>query len=198
MVTWPGDPDVIVEVQPRSPAGGQVSALQLGSHTGTHVDAPLHFIEGGAGIDRMPPDTLIGPARVVEVSGDVIDAAALRDERFTAGARVLFRTRNSGADRSGFDEHYVALTRDAAACLADAGVACVGVDYLSVATRRDDAAAVHRELLARGVWIIEGLDLSAAPAGEYHLVCLPLRVAGGDGAPARAILGTPGEVSCAR
>jgi arylformamidase len=145
----------------------------------------------------MPLDTLIGPARVVAILGDVIDHAALRGEHFAVGERVLFRTRNSDTARDGFDDRYVALTHDAAMHLAGAGVACVGVDYLSVASRRADAATVHRELLARGVWVLEGLDLSAVPAGEYQLVCLPLRIAGGDGAPARAILGPRGEVPCA-
>lgn len=189
MVTWPGDPAVEVRADPpEGPDDAQVSRLRFGSHTGTHVDAPLHFCRDGRGVDELPLDVAIGPAQVVAIDGDAIDEAAVAGLG-APGARILFRTRNSAAWKTGrFEPRFVGLTLGAAARLADARVALVGVDYLSIASPDASAAAVHRALLERGVWILEGLDLSAIDPGEHELVCLPLRLEGADGAPARAVL----------
>ncbi|WP_242342264.1 cyclase family protein [Anaeromyxobacter terrae] len=201
MMHWPGDPAVHVErVRALAADGANVSSLRLGAHTGTHVDAPLHYVEGGAAVDAMPLALASGPARVVAVD----DPVAIRPEHLETlelrrGERVLFRTRNSPrawrSDR--FVEDAVHLTPEAAALLVARGIAPVGIDYLSVGPYRgEDGATVHRTLLEGGVWILEGLDLTDAPEGAYELLCLPLRLAGGDGAPARALLrpgGAEGE-----
>jgi arylformamidase len=174
-----------------------VSHLALGSHTGTHLDAPRHFIPGGATVDHLPLDTLVGPARVVEcpagpIRPDSLAPALGRDG--PAGrreARVLVKTGNSRLWTHGrFARDYQALTLEAARELVRAGVLLVGVDYLSVEAFGGDGGAfpVHRCLLAAGVVILEGLDLSAVGPGRYELLCLPLRLKAGDGAPARAVL----------
>jgi arylformamidase len=193
MVHWPDNPPVRVEHVLSLPRdGANVSALSLGAHTGTHVDAPIHFREGAAGVDEMPLALAVGAARVVAID----DAEAIRPEhliplRLQRGERILFRTRNSPrAWRArAFVEDAVHLTQDAAKLLAEREVALVGIDYLSVGGYRSgDGREVHRALLEGGVWILEGLDLTAAPEGPCELVCLPLRIAGCDGAPARALV----------
>jgi arylformamidase len=185
MVHWPGDPPV--EVTAAGDGSARVSRLVLSSHTGTHIDAPAHYLADGATLDELPLDALIGPARVIQVDGDTVTAADVAGAR--AGERLLIRTRNSARPPSDqFDEGFVALGLDAAEHLAALPVRCVGVDYLSVGGFHDDGPAIHRALLARGVWIVEGLMLAGVTPGDYELVCLPLRLAGGDGAPARALL----------
>lgn len=193
LVTWPGDPAVAVERVSDVGAGDEatVSHLSFGSHTGTHLDAPRHFLAGGAAVDAAPPDVLMGRARVVGVPGvDRIEPAHLVAAGVQAGERVLFRTRNSERawwDRP-FDAHYCALSVAAARWLAERRVRLVGVDCLSVSAFADDAASVHVPLLTAGVWLLEGLDLTGIAPGAYDLVALPLRLAGGDGAPVRALL----------
>lgn len=187
MIHWPGDPPI--EVRREQHGDARVSRLSLGSHTGTHVDAPVHYLHEGEPLDALPLDALVGPARVVAFAGAVIRAPDIAAIEPRAGERLLLRTRNSDRPRvDTFDRDYVGLDRGAARALARAGVRCVGVDYLSVAAFDEDGPAVHRELLAAGVWILEGLDLAAIEPGDWELVCLPLRLADGDGAPARAIM----------
>lgn len=192
MVTWPGDPPVVIERVLDAAAGDDLtlSRLQTGLHAGTHVDAPLHFLPDGAGIDRMPIEAMIGPVRVIAIeAGERIEVSHLRDECITSGERVLFKTRNSRlwAEKE-FAEDFVYLSREAAKFLAGTGVRTVGIDYLSVSGYGKDAAEVHRLLLGAGVWIIEGLNLSGAAPGQYRLYCLPLRIAGAEAAPARVFL----------
>lgn len=193
MVHWPDNPPVRVERVLSLPGDdANVSALSLGAHTGTHVDAPVHFVEGAPGVDEMPLALAVGPARVVAID----DAEAIRPEHLVPldlhrGERVLFRTRNSPRAwrAASFVEDAVHLTLAAAELLAERGVALVGIDYLSVGGYGSgEGAAVHRALIAGGVWILEGVDLTDAPEGPCELVCLPLRIAGGDGAPARVLL----------
>jgi arylformamidase len=189
--TYPGNPEF--ELQPvqriADGASSNVSRLVLGTHTGTHVDAPRHFFDDKRGVDAMPLDLLIGPARVVAVDhGGGIeepDLAAIGD----ADMRVLFKTPNSAlwADRR-FRQDYTYLSEGAAHFLVKRGVRVVGVDYLSVEQFKKAGAPAHRALLSQDVVIIEGLDLSAAEEGAYEMWCLPLRIAGGDGAPARVVL----------
>jgi arylformamidase len=193
MIVYGGDPEVRIEPA-TAIAGGDlanVSRMELGSHTGTHVDAPRHFIDGAAGADELPPDALVGPAVVADargIPGD-IDAAALASLGLPRGTeRVLLRTHDGELwDRGRFTRDFAGVAADAAEELVAMGVRLVGIDYLSIAPS-DDPAPTHRTLLEAGVVILEGLDLRAAPAGRYELVCLPLRLEGGDGAPARALV----------
>jgi arylformamidase len=168
-----------------------VSRVEFGSHTGTHVDAPKHFFDNGAGVDQLPLDVLMGPARLVEFAPDVlaITEAALREHDLAGCERLLMRTRNSGFIRAKeFVRDYTYLAPDGAAYLAGLGVRLVGIDCLSIEQFHSGHHRTHRTLLEQSIVIIEGLDLSAVAAGEYQLVCLPLRLAGLDGAPARAVL----------
>lgn len=193
MVRWPGDPPFACETVSDVSRGDSatVSALSMCAHAGTHVDAPLHSFPGAAGIDRVPLDAVVGRARVIELRDPgPIRPESLRGHRIEACERVLLKTGNSGrcwrADE--FVDDFVHLTPESARVLAAARPWLVGVDYLSVGAYRGEGAEVHRILLEAGIWIVEGLDLSAVGAGDYDLVCLPLRIAGGDGAPARAIV----------
>jgi arylformamidase len=193
MVHWPGNPPVRIERQMDIDRGdlANVSVLSMGSHTGTHMDAPLHFIAGGKGLDEMDLGATLGRARVVEIHNGVsIRADELGDKEIEPGDRILFKTRNSdGAwSRSRFVEEFVYLSQGAARFLAERGVRTVGVDYLSVGGFERDAVETHQALLGAGIWIIEGLDLSLVGPGRYDLICLPLKVLHSDGAPARAIL----------
>lgn len=189
LVVWPGDPAVAVDPT-TDEHGWTVRRLVLGSHTGTHMDAPRHLFPDGATLDALPLDVVIGPARVVAVEGDRVTAVALDAHDLRPGERVLLRTRNSDRPwwRPPFDERFVALTPDAARHVAERGVRLLGVDHLSVSGFHDDGAAVHGPLLAGGVWILEGLDLTRVAPGAYDLVALPLAIAGADGAPTRAAL----------
>ena len=163
----------------------------MGSHTGTHMDAPAHFLRGGRPMDRMPLEAVVGPARVIPVHDpEVIGVEELRSHRIRRGERILFKTRNSGRCwKSGaFVRDFVCLTAESARFLAVLRPRCIGVDYLSVGGYKRDGAQVHRALLGAGIWIIEGLNLAGVRPGRYELICLPLKISGGDGAPARAVL----------
>lgn len=193
MAVYEGDPDVRIE-RTATIAGGalcNVSRLDFGVHTGTHVDAPVHFIDGAAGVEAISLDALIGPAFVVDataVRGD-IDERALRAFAVPSGVtRLIFKTTNSRLwEREAFSPEFIGLTADAARVLVERGVRAVGIDYLSIAPKTDPAPT-HIELLRAGVAIIEGLDLRRVAPGAYELICLPLLIPGSDGAPARAIL----------
>lgn len=192
-VIYPGDPDIVFRAHSSIDRGdpANVTALALGSHSGTHVDAPSHFLPGGSPVDRIPLDRLIGPAAVLDLPGDLalVGAAELARHDLRGHRRVLLRTRNSAAPAGkGFNRDYCALTADGAQYLIDLGVELVGIDALSIEPFGSDDFAVHHLLLRRGVVIVEGLDLSSISAGVYQLVCLPLRLQGLDGAPARAVL----------
>ena len=190
--TYPNNPAFELQPIKRIADGGSsnVSRLVMGTHTGTHVDAPWHFIDDGAGIDRLPLDLLIGRARVVEITrrggitADDLAAAGLRED-----LRVLFKTSNSALWNSDtFHEDYTHLTDASARYLVEQGVKVVGIDYLSVEQFKKAGAPAHRTLLSNNVIIIEGLNLAEAEPGMYEMYCLPLLVTGGDGAPARVIL----------
>jgi len=197
--TYPGDPGVDI-TQWAALADGDaanVSLLHFGAHTATHVDAPAHFIEGAPRVDAMSLETLIGPAQVVSIPDDVnaIDARVLSALDLKKASRVLFKTRNSAfwSNMSGgFRKDFTHLDPDAARALVELGVRLVGIDYLSVEKFQAVRHETHEILLSNGVVIVEGLDLREVPAGDYELICLPLRIAEGtgDGAPARAVLRT--------
>ncbi|MGH9283128.1 MAG: cyclase family protein [Acidimicrobiales bacterium] len=196
MPVWPGDPPVVVEPV-ATLAGGDpasVSALRLGTHTGTHVDPPAHFVEGGATVDQLDLAVLVGPAVVVDLRGrsGPLEPADLEGAGLPAGVeRVLLRTDNSARwDRpeTGLPETWVAVSPAGARWLVDHGIRLVGVDALSIEAPTDDGYPVHRILLGAGVVLVEGLVLSHAEAGPYVLACLALKIVGGDGAPVRAVL----------
>jgi arylformamidase len=192
-LVYPGNPAIRIAYQQAvaEGAGANVSALSLGSHTGTHVDAAKHFFDDGQTIDAVPLDRLIGRALVVEFDPSVAAIGADHLARTDLGThtRVLLKTRNSGYNTErDFRPDYTYLAPDGAAYLVERGVVLVGVDYLSVEQFHSGHHRTHRTLLERQVVIVEGLALGAVAAGSYHFVCLPLRIAGIDGAPARAVL----------
>jgi arylformamidase len=190
MVVYQGDPPVEVTAALSLERGdpANVSRLALGSHTGTHVDAPRHFVPGGAGVDRLSPEALIGAARVLACPPGPIAAATVAG-RAGRGERLVLKSGNSALwTRGRFAADYQALTLDAARALAQAGVGLVAIDYLSIEAFAAPGHPVHRCLLEAGVVVLEGLDLSDVEPGPYELCCLPLRLRDGDGAPARALL----------
>ena len=173
--------------------GFTLSAYSMGAHSGTHVDAPMHFIRDGAPIDRLSLDPFIGPARVIDIPDGVqsIDAAELDRHQWRGAERVLFRTRSSlrgWMASPTFHHDFAYVAPDAAQLLADAGVKLVGVDYISAEQFGAPAPLTHRTLLGRGIPIVEGLALAGVPAGDYDLIVLPIKVGGHEGAPARAVL----------
>lgn len=192
---WPGDPAIRLEQIASMDAGeiANVSRLDAGVHVGTHVDAPHHFLNDGRTVEDLPLDVLTGPCRVVTLPDELehVSAAALEAAGIPAGTeRLLLRTRNRhlwAESPQAFRRDFAAITADGAEWLVAHGVRLVGVDYLSVAPF-DAPVPTHRILLGAGVVVVEGLDLAAVPAGEYTLYCLPLKLKGADGAPARAIL----------
>ncbi|HEU5459201.1 MAG TPA: cyclase family protein [Pyrinomonadaceae bacterium] len=196
--TWPGDPEIqIDDLRLLSKDGANVSGLCFGAHTGTHVDAPAHFIEGAAKVESLPLDALIGEAEVIEVPGDrlAIDEAFVTAKCLPGTTRFLFKTRNSAfwsEAKLEFHSDFTYLTLDAAKKLVQQGLKLVGIDYLSIEKFGQVKHETHVALLSKGVVILEGLNLSEVPAGRYELICLPLRLRTslGDGAPARAVLRT--------
>jgi arylformamidase len=193
MIVYEGDPDVHLERVKAiaSGASANVSRLDFGVHTGTHIDAPVHFIDGARATETVPLEALIGPAHVVDATGQRshIDASALGRLAIPDGAeRVIFKTTNSRLwDLDRFSADFLALTEDAAQALAARGMKLVGIDYLSIGPK-GHGVATHVALLRAGIIILEGLDLRQVEPGPYQLVCLPLLLVGSDGAPARAVL----------
>jgi arylformamidase len=196
MPVYEGDPGVKIDAWSAFAKGdsSNVSMLNFGAHTGTHVDAPAHFIEGANTIDKLPLEVLIGPARVIHVPEDLteIDSAFLSGCDLDGVERVLFRTRNSGFWDQSFRKDFTHLLPEAAALLVAKGVKLAGCDYLSIEKFHSGHHRTHLTLLSNGVVIVEGLNLGEVPAGDYELICLPLKIAdgSGDGAPARAVLRT--------
>lgn len=196
MVCWPGDPAPVVEQVVFMDKGDicNVTRLQFSAHTGTHMDAPRHFINDGHGIDLTPVDALIGPARVVEIH----DPKAIRRAELEAlqpkkGERLIFKTRNSAESwaKPEFDKDFVYIADEGAQYLVECGVRFVGVDYLSIGGFYHDTVETHVTILGAGIAVLEGLNLSEVTPGDYELICLPLKIAGADGAPARAVLRRP-------
>ncbi len=194
MVHWPGDPAFAFEwflELGKNSSPCNVSRLSLGTHTGTHMDAPLHFIRNGRTIDQLPLDATIGPARIIPIKDrESIKPAELKPFRLRKGERILFQTRNSTRSwkLKKFDEDFVFISKEAAAYIADKEIRTVGVDYLSVGGFRKDGVETHQALLGAGIWVIEGLNLAKAKPGRCELLCLPLKIIGAEGAPARAVI----------
>ncbi len=193
MPTYEGEPGPKLDYRSQLSEGDPftVSTLSLGSHTGTHVDAPSHFLDGAPTVDSLPLEALVGPAYVAEFGGDThITAADLDSMAIPSDCRrVLFKTRNGRFwDDDEFHTDFIALAPDAARKLADRGTRLVGIDYLSIEKIDAGPHEVHETLLAGGIVILEGLDLRRVAAGGYFLICAPLNVVGAEGAPARAFL----------
>jgi arylformamidase len=194
LVVWPSDPPVCITHRSHLDKGDHatVSRLDMGVHTGTHVDAPAHFLQGGAGVDTLDLGALVGLALVAEAKvSDALTADVLAEMAIPLGTeRVLFRTRNSNLWAQGareFNEDFVAITQDGARWLVERGIRLVGVDYLSVSPY-GESKPIHEMLLQAGIVLVEGLNLSGIRPGMYQFICLPLKIEGCDGAPARAIL----------
>lgn len=192
--TWPGDPSVVLDRTNKieDGANANVSRLDMGVHTGTHVDAPFHFLQDGIGIDQVALKTLTGRAYVLHLPEvELITAQVLEESAIPPRTRrVLFKTRNSEYWERGetdFQTDFVGLSADAAEYLVGRGVKLVGVDYLSVAPFKQ-SRPTHEILLEAGIVIVEGLNLTEVTQGRYTLYCLPLKLKDTDGAPARAIL----------
>ena len=195
--TWPGDPEIQIRDW-RSLSNGDganVSMLNFGAHSATHVDAPAHFIEGAAKVETLALDVLIGEAEVIEVPQDqlVIDKEFVLAHCASATTRVLFKTRNSAfwsESKPEFHTDFTYLDFNAATKLVQQGIKLVGIDYLSIEKFGQANHETHHALLSHGVVILEGLNLTGVPAGKYELICLPLRLRSGkgDGAPARVVL----------
>lgn len=194
MPIWPGSsgPRLIRMKTLEDGDASTASRLECDVHSGTHVDAPMHFLEKGNGVEALSLDGLIGPAYVADlaempfVNADSLDSLGL--PRGTE--RLLLRTRNSKLWASGvceFTPDYVALTPDAAQWIVDQGIRLIGIDYLSV-QRFEDGPLTHQILLKAKVIILEGLSLVAVSSGTYELICLPIFLVGAEGAPARAVL----------
>lgn len=193
MVCWPGDEAPSIKQVTFMEQGDMcnVTKLHMSAHTATHMDAPRHFINSGVGIDQTPLDAMIGPARVVEIADPkAIGRAELELLQPKRGERLLFKTRNSREawGKPDFDKDFVYIADEGAQYLVECGVRTVGVDYLSIGGFYHDTVETHVTILGAGIAVIEGLDLSAVEAGEYELICLPLKIAGADGAPARVVL----------
>jgi arylformamidase len=195
MPIYTGDPSVTISAA-KSIANGDsanVSQIALGVHSGTHVDAPNHFIDGTRRVHELDPAKLIGPCRVVSVAEDVIAIEPDHIGNIDGTSRVLFKTRNSAfwnEPERGFRRDFTYLTPDTARVLADSGVVLVGIDYLSVEKSGSPGHPVHVTLLEKEIVILEGLDLREVEPGDYELICMPLKYngGGGDGAPARTVL----------
>lgn len=196
MVVWPGQPSTTRERVSNldEDDGSNVSVLRLSMHTGTHMDAPLHFFRDGADITAAPLEVAIGPVRLAEVAGSAITRAGVeayeaRTGALQAGERLLFRTSNSDRDwlTKPFAEGYIAVAIDAADYLAEKGLMLVGVDYLSVAPFKNPTDT-HKALLGAGVWVVEGLDLRTVDEGFYEMLGLPLKIEGSDASPLRVLL----------
>lgn len=197
---WTGDPEVAINRASSIAAGdlANVTRLDMGAHTGTHVDAPLHFLDGRRSIEELDLNVLIGAAWVAEfdvpreITAVDLDAAGIPE----GTERLLLKTRNSRLwteKPASFDENFIGISVDGARWLVDHGVKLVGIDYLGV-ERFDSVplgAPVHKTLLAAEMILLEGLNLSAVQPGAYQLICLPVKIQGADGSPSRAVLVKP-------
>jgi arylformamidase len=194
MAVWPGDPAIQLSAQSHLSRDKthtvRLTAIQIGSHTGTHIDAPLHMIDGGKRLNEFPLETFTGGVRVFEIPGArSIRRAEVQGLDWSGVERVLFKTENSKHWSDGrFYEEFVYLEPDAAEFIAQQGVRLIGIDYLSIDKFKSESHPSHFVLLKRNILILEGLNLNAVTPGNYTLVALPLNLSDADGAPTRVIL----------
>lgn len=193
--TWPDDPAIKMNLSHSLEKGDacNVTALQFSTHSGTHIDAPFHFLSTGASIEQLPLDVLIGPCRVIEFShvSQSIDRENLQKLNLEGVRRILFKTINSEQwqkEPQVFDPNYVYLTTEGATYLNQIGMQLIGIDALSIEKFNHPGHPTHHVLLKNRVIILEGLNLSGVPEGDYELIALPLKLKGADGAPARVVL----------
>ena len=192
-LVYPGNPEIAIELQQAVArgAGANVSTIQFGSHTGTHVDAARHFFDEGQPVDQIALDLLIGPAIVISFDDNVsaVTASDLEKHDLSGHSRVLLKTRNSSfISAHDFHRDYTYLAPDGAEFLVSQGIKLVGIDYLSIEQFHSGHHKTHKTLLAQNIVIVEGLSFDGVKPGEYDFICLPLRLEGIDGAPARAVL----------
>jgi arylformamidase len=194
MLTFPGDPQFKIEPVFRIQSGDRfnLALMSIGTHLGTHVDPPAHYLEGGTTVDQIPLSVLVGPGIVLDMRGvKKIGRQELQKSLVGDHPRVLFKTDNGPRLRGpAFTEDYVYLTDDGAEFLLERSIVLVGIDYLSIEKYNSPGATVHTILLNSGVLVVEGLDLLNVPAGPCKMYCLPLPIRGGDGAPARVLIDT--------
>ena len=193
MMVWPGDSEVVITtIATVEKDGVGDSHFSFGSHTGTHVDAPKHFVEGGLGIDNIALEKLIGEASVLDlthIQGPEIEVSDLKKFSIKRGSRILFKTGNyKFLKQKNFPNNYISLSLAGAEYLVQKQIYLVGTDFLGIEKRKNPGHPVHTALLKAGIVNVEGLDLSQVPAGKYQLMCLPIKVKDSDGAPARVIL----------
>ena len=194
LITWPGDPrpqlDKVLSISEGDACN--VTKLEMGVHTGTHIDSPNHFIEGGITTDSMQLEVLMGKCLVIEItSKSNIQVSDLCDFEIDKYERLLLKTKNSvhwENDSKKFDKNFIALSLEAAEYLVKSGIKLIGIDYLSIEAYGVSEHKVHHHLLNNQIAILEGLNLSKVDSGEYELICLPLKLVDCDGAPVRAIL----------
>ncbi len=192
MTHWPGDPEVVLErvVDMRNGDICNVTRMNMCVHTGTHMDAPVHFLADGAGMETVPVDVLVGRSRMIRISDPVsIRKAELEAHDIQPGERILLQTQNITIPRGApFKMDFVYIAADAAQYLADRKVGLVGVDYMSVGGFYNDMVETHKLLLSAGVWIVENVDMRDLEPGNYEILCMPMKIVGADGAPARVLL----------
>lgn len=190
----PGDPSVSLMMTGSILKGDQcnITKIQMGTHAGTHIDAPYHFLKDGATVDAIPIETFIGPCLVVELDSEVlIEKKDFRKYNLNGHSRILIKTRNSEMWANNirtFNTNYVAMGIDAAQYLVEMNTILVGIDYLSIESFQSNGCPVHKLLLRNNITVLEGLNLSGIKAGEYELICMPLKLRGCEGAPARVLL----------
>ena len=193
MLHWPEDPPIEIKrvIDMKNGDEYNLTHLSMAAHAGTHMDAPCHFRRSGLSIDKMPLTASMGKARVIEIEdNEFINVEEIRPHRIRRGERILFKTKNSTRKwiNKPFNKKFVHLSIEAAKFLAQREVQTIGIDYLSIGGYEGNVIEVHDIILKTGIWVIEGLDLSKIEPGNYDLVCLPIKIAKSDGAPARALV----------
>ncbi len=192
MAIFPGDPTFKMTPLFQTTTGAKfnLSIITMGTHTGTHVDPPAHYLTGGHTVDEIPLEILIGPGKILDLTGQPeLNRDVLRSCDLKGVTRVFFKTDNSPKLlEPDFHENYVSLTQDGATYLSESGIRMVGTDYFSIETYHSLAAEVHHTLLQAGILVVESLNLAHIPAGPCTIYCLPLKILGADGAPARVLV----------
>lgn len=190
-ITWPNNPPVEIQPLTTTKQGTVLNKLKLGTHSGTHIDAPNHFIPNGNTVDQIPLEKMIGTCQVINIKSSIskITLSDFKTELIKPRSRILFKTNNSKLLESGkFNPNYTSLSLEVATFLADREIWLVGIDYLSIEEYNNHNHPIHKQLLSKEIVILEGLYLDHVPKGQYHLTCLPINFYNTEAAPCRAIL----------